>query len=236
MERRSYARGRSRFGELFLPPRGGPHPVAVVLHGGFWRARYDRRLMHGLCRDLTASAWAAWNLEYRRLGLLDRGGWPATFEDVGAGIDHLAELPGLDLRRVVAIGHSAGGHLALWAASREHPRVPVTHVVAQAAVSDLREAARLGLGANAAARLVGGRADRYPLASPVERLPLGTPQLLVHGADDGIVPVAMSLRYHEAALAAGDPAELVVLPDTGHFEHLDPRADAWAAVRERLPA
>lgn len=230
-----YGRGRSRFGELFLPAGEPPHRVAVVLHGGFWRRRYDRTLMHPLCRDLAALGWAAWNLEYRRLGPFVRGGWPATFDDVSAGVDHLAELPGLDLSTVVAVGHSAGGHLALWAATREAPRVSVTHVVGQAAVSDLREAARLGLSGGVAGRLVGHRDDRYPLASPAERLPLGVPQLLVHGDEDGIVPVAMSLRYYELATAAGDTVELVVLPGTGHFEHLDPRSEAWAAVRDRLP-
>ncbi len=196
--------------------------------------------MHALCRDLAACGWAAWNLEYRRLGFLAGGGWPRTFEDVAAGIDHLAALPALDLGTVAAIGHSAGGHLALWAVSRERPRVPVTRAVSQAGVLDLREAARLGLSNGAAAKLLGGRPhqrpERYGAASPIERLPLGVPQLLVHGEEDGIVPVSMSLRYHDAALAAGDPAELVVLPATGHFEHLDPRSDAWAAVREWLPA
>lgn len=220
-------------------PRGrGPHPVAVVLHGGFWRRRYDRTLMHGLARDLAAFGWAAWNLEYRRLGLFAGGGWPQTFEDVSAGIDHLTSLAALDLETVVVIGHSAGGHLALWAASRERPRVRVTHVVAQAGVSDLREAARQGLSGNAAVELLGGgpeeRSGRYEHASPLERVPLGVPQLLVHGEEDGIVPLSMSLRYHDAALAAGDPVYLVVLPATGHFEHLDPSSDAWAAVRTWL--
>lgn len=237
--RSSYGAGRSRFGELHLPEREGPRPVAVLLHGGFWRRRFDRTLMDGLCRDLATSGWTAWNLEYRRLGFLAGGGWPATFEDVAAGIDHLETLQGVDLGTVAAIGHSAGGHLALWAATRERPRVRVTHVVAQAAVADLREAARLGLSGDAVAKLLGGlpdrRSERYAAASPIERLPLGVPQLLVHGEEDGIVPVSMSLRYHDAALAAGDPVELVVLPATGHFEHLDPRSDAWAAVRDWLP-
>jgi dipeptidyl aminopeptidase/acylaminoacyl peptidase len=196
--------------------------------------------MDALCRDLVGAGWAAWNLEYRRLGFLAGGGWPETFEDVAAGIDHLAELPGLDLGTVVAIGHSAGGHLALWAASRELPRVRVTHAVGQAAVSDLREAARLGLSRNAAETLLGGspvqRPERYRRASPIERLPLGLPQLLVHGEEDANVPVAMSLRYRHAALAAGDHVDLVVLPGTGHFEHLDPTSEAWKAVRAWLPA
>ena len=236
--RHRYGR-RCRFAELFAPDGDGPWPVAVVLHGGFWRARYNRTLMHALCADLAASGWAAWNLEYRRLGWLSRGGWPETFEDVGAGIDHLAEVPGLDLRTVVAVGHSAGGHLALWAASRTEPRVRVTHAVSQAGVTDLREAARLGLSGDAAVKLLGGtpetRPERYQAASPMERLPLGVPQLLVHGEEDGIVPLAMSLAYHDAAHAAGDSVELVVLPATGHFEHLDPGSDAWQAVKAWLP-
>ena len=152
-----------------MPDRNEPSPVAVVVHGGFWRRRYGRTLMDALCRDLVGAGWAAWNLEYRRLGLLSGGGWPETFEDVAAGIDHLAALPGLDLGTVVAIGHSAGGHLALWAASREQPRVRVTHAVGQAAVSDLREAAWLGLSRNAAEALLGGspvqRPERYRRAS-----------------------------------------------------------------------
>jgi dipeptidyl aminopeptidase/acylaminoacyl peptidase len=196
--------------------------------------------MEPLCRDLAASGWAAWNLEYRRLGLLAGGGWPETFEDVAEGIDHLERLPGLDLGTVAAVGHSAGGHLALWAAARERAAVRVTHVVCQAGIVDLREAARLRLSRDAAARLLGGsperRPERYAAASPIERLPLGVPQLLVHGEEDAIVPVSMSLRYHDAALAAGDPVELVVLPATGHYEHLDPRSDAWAAAADWLLA
>jgi dipeptidyl aminopeptidase/acylaminoacyl peptidase len=117
--------------------------------------------------------------------------------------------------------------------------VRVTHAVAQAGVSDLRDAARLGLSRNAAEELLGGssvqRPERYRRASPIERLPLGVPQLLVHGEEDAIVPVAMSLRYRDAALEAGDPVDLAVLPDTGHYEHLDPTSEAWKAVRSWLP-
>jgi acetyl esterase/lipase len=157
--------------------------VAVVIHGGFWRDAYDRSLMDGLCRDLASAGWAAWNLEYRRLG--GGGGWPQTFDDVAAGIDHLGSLVE-DPRVVVTIGHSAGGHLAFWAAVRREPRVRVTHAVAQAGVVDLVEAARLGLSRSAAEELLGGSPaavpERYELASPAARLPLRVPQLLVHGA------------------------------------------------------
>lgn len=249
----AYGRRRSQVGELFLPEAGGPWPVAVVVHGGFWRAGYGRRLMDALCTDLAGRGWAAWNLEYRRLGLLAGGGWPATFLDVAAGIDHLGELAerdlSLDLSCVVAIGHSAGGHLALWAAARTRlpeaapggsPRVRVTHAVSQAGVADLAEAARLGLGGGVVRRLLGGmpdkRLERYSVASPAELLPLGVPQLLVHGGRDGTVPAEMSRRYVERALGAGDPVELVVLSDDGHFEHLDPGSEAWGAVIRWLEA
>ena len=114
VEHHAYGPARSQFGELFLPGGDGPHPVAVVLHGGFWRAQHGCRQTRPLCRDLAARGWAAWNVEYRRLGRLSGGGWPRTLEDVAAAVDHLADIPRvpLDLRRVVAIGHSAGGHLA----------------------------------------------------------------------------------------------------------------------------
>jgi acetyl esterase/lipase len=240
--------------ELFRPA-GSPAGVAVVIHGGFWRAAYDRHLMDDLCLDLAAAGWTAWNLEYRRTA--GGGGWPATFEDVAAGIDHLANAEtseglalGHVLRRhgvVVAIGHSAGGHLALWAAAR--PRLPaaapgadpvvrVTHAVSQAGVVDLAEAARLHLSRDAATELVGTSPgddpERWRLASPAALVPLGVPQLLVHGARDDIVPAALSEAYAERAREHGDDAEAVVLPGVGHFEHLDPRSSAWRVVLDWL--
>jgi acetyl esterase/lipase len=204
--------------ELF-EPEGEPRGAAVLVHGGFWRAAYDRRLMDELCRDLAARGWAAWNLEYRRLG--EGGGWPATFDDVEAGLRHA--------RATVAIGHSAGGHLALWAGARGLIR----HAVAQAGVVDLAEAARLGLSRGVVDELV--PRELYARTSPAAMLPLGVPQLLVHGEDDDTVPVGMSRSYHAAALAAGDDVRLVTLPGVGHYEHLDPASDAWRAVLEWLP-
>jgi acetyl esterase/lipase len=212
-----YGAGASQVGELFEPEAGTPGGVAVVLHGGFWRDRYDRRLMDALCSDLAARGWTTWNLEYRRLG--SGGGWPATFDDVAAGIARLAG------RDAVAIGHSAGGHLALWAAAEGLVRA----AVGQAAVTDLREAHRLALSGGVVGDLLGD-APPYADASPSERLPLGVPQLLVHGEDDAIVPVSMSREYERAARAAGDDVELVALPGVGHFEHLDPASEAWRAV------
>jgi len=251
---------RSHYGELFLPDDegDGPFPVALVLHGGFWRARYGRKLMHPVCRDLAARGWAAWNLEYRRLGRLSGGGWPATFEDVAAGVDHLAELavprgrdPAtgalLDLSRVVAIGHSAGGHLAAWAAARAglpdgapgaSPRVTVTAAVSQAGVVDLRLAWELRLSGGVVGRLLDGdpqrRPERYALASPAERLPLGVPVLLTHGGRDDIVPPAISERFLAAARQAGDACDLHLEPDEDHFGHIDPGNPLWTAVVEWL--
>lgn len=191
----------------------------MLLHGGFWREAYDRHLMDDLCEDLAAAGWAAWNVEYRRLGA--GGGWPATFDDMTAALD-LVGSP------AVTIGHSAGGHLALWAAG--HPNV--TRAVAQAGVVDLEEAIRLGLSRGAAGELLGD--GDLAVCSPAARVPLGVPQLLVHGTRDAIVPASMSEAYAERARAAGDTVETAILRRVGHFEHLDPRSTAWAAVRAWL--
>jgi pimeloyl-ACP methyl ester carboxylesterase len=163
---------------------------------------------------------------------------------VAVGIDHLGKLDApLDLARVVAIGHSAGGQLALWAAARlelptgapgAEPSIRPAGAVAQAGVADLREAARLGLGGGAVRSLLGGGPGklplRYDLASPIERLPLGVPQLLAHGDADDLVPISISRDYAARAAEAGDQCELVELPGCGHFEHLDPGSRAWSAV------
>jgi len=218
--------------------------VAVLIHGGFWRARYDLRLEDRLVADLAGRGWAVWNLEYRRLGWRSRGGWPATFEDVAAGIDHLGWLDEpLDSSHVVAIGHSAGGQLSLWAAARPglparapgaEPRIRLSGAVSQAGVVDLREAARLGLSRRAAETFLRGPAgrlpQRYELASPIERLPLNVPQLLVHGEDDEVVPIDLSRSYALRAADGGDSCELVELPGVGHDEHLHPESAAWRPV------
>jgi acetyl esterase/lipase len=189
--------------------------------------------MKGACADLARRGFAAWNLEYRRIGRGQGGGWPATFDDVGAGIDHLAKLgePRLDLSAgVTALGHSAGGQLALWAASRSDPVVPVRRVVAQAAVCNLAVAGE------PAWELLGGRPDevpeRYDLADPMRLVPLGVPTLLVHGADDETVSVQRSRDYAAAARAAGDQVELVEPVPGGHRVHPDPRTEAWRVAAE----
>ena len=233
--RHRYGSHFHQFGDLLVPDGSGPFPVAVVLHGGFWRERFSLDLMDDHARDLARRGFAAWNVEYRRVGEVSGGGYPATLEDVAAAIDALAGFDApLDLDRVVAIGHSAGGQLALWAAARAAPAVRLAGVVSQAGVHDLREADRLGLGEGATAELMGGHADErpdaYADASPIERLPLGVPALLVHGEEDERVPAAMSSSYAEAARAADDEVELVLRPGEDHFVHLDVDGGAWGDV------
>ena len=212
-----YAPGPHRFGELTLPA-GPPRGVVVVVHGGFWRHAYDLSLGRPLAADLAAAGLAAWNVEYRRVG--GGGGWPATFDDVAAAVDalagpvHEAAGGGLPLDRVVALGHSAGGQLAAWLAARPglppdapgaHPRVTLRGAVSQAGVLDLVDAAERGLGQGAVVDLLGGPPDavpdRYALASPIARVPIGVPVLGVHGTADDRVPVRQTERF---AAASGD--------------------------------
>lgn len=219
--------------DLHLPSGPGPHRVVVVLHGGYWRARYSKRTMKAACVDLARRGVAAWNVEYRRIGRGQGGGWPATFDDVAAAIDHLARLDDarLDLSDgVAAIGHSAGGQLALWAASRRDAKVPVRGVVAQAPVCNLAVAGE------PAWELLGGTPrevpERYDFADPMRLVPLGVPTLLVHGAEDATVPVARSRDYTAAARAAGDEVTLVEPVPGGHRIHPDPRSEAWRVAAE----
>ncbi len=222
--------------DLHLPAAPGPHPVAVVLHGGYWQRPYGKLIMRPLCEDLVRRGWAAWNVDYRRLGR-EGGGWPATFDDVAAAIDHLAKLgeDRLDLDRVTAVGHSAGGQLALWAGGRSSfpagapgasPRVKLHGVLALGTVCDLT------LAGNVAARLLGGTPedvpDRWALADPMQRVPLAIPVALVHATDDETVPVKHSREYAAAARAAGADVTLVESRG-GHQDPINPGSEAWRA-------
>jgi acetyl esterase/lipase len=202
--------------------------VAVLIHGGFWRARYGRELENCLVRDLVVRGWAVWNIEYRRLG--DGGGWPTTFEDVRAAISALP-LAG---ERVVAIGHSAGGQLALLAGSRT--TVPLRAVVSLAGVVDPHETDRSGDDHGLIARLLGGGPDAVPErwreASPRAQVPLGIRYVLACGTAD--VHWEPNKATAEAARLAGDDVELLPLSDAGHFELVDPAAPEWAIIRARI--
>ena len=230
-DRITYGDRPDQWGELHRP-EGPSRGVVVVVHGGFWRARYDASLGTPLAADLAARGWTAWNLEYRRVGA--GGGWPATCDDVAAGIDRLADVPGVDLAGpVVTLGHSAGGHLAAWAASRHrHDRwrpapVRVTAVVSQAGVLDLRRghAERLGDGA-VAAFLGGPPTPATEAADPQLQLPLEVPVWCVYARGDDVVPPHYSTAYVEAARAAGGRAEVVVVVGDD-LTVIEPASDAW---------
>jgi acetyl esterase/lipase len=238
-----YGADPAQFGELSLPD-GRPLGTVVVLHGGFWGARYDLSLGRPLAADLAARGYAAWNLEYRRSG--DGGGWPATFEDVAAGIDLLATLP-VDPSRVVAVGHSAGGHLGVWAAARAglpdgapgaQPRVAVTGVIAQGGVLALADCARDRLGGGAAIALMGGGPDELPeayrLADPMALLPSPAGIRCLHSRHDQRVPYSYAERYVAAAVAAGGRASLVETFGD-HFTLIDPATPDWSVAVAALP-
>ncbi|MDJ0952836.1 MAG: type II 3-dehydroquinate dehydratase [Acidimicrobiia bacterium] len=244
----SYGPAADQVGDLLVPDGAGPHPVAVLIHGGFWRDRWTRDIMAALALDLLPRGWATWNLEYHRVGT--GGGWPMTLEDVAAGIDHLAALApgrGLDLGRVVAIGHSAGGQLALWAAARPHlsdsipnieKKVSLHAVAGLAPVSDLVSGFEMGIGSGAVEDLLRRMPEdgpkRYRAASPRQLLPLGVPQLVVHGTEDDAVPVDMSRAYTAAATAAGDNVVYKELDGVDHMALIDPAETAWNEVRRFL--
>jgi acetyl esterase/lipase len=228
-----YGAGPFQFAELKLPASSGPHPVAIVIHGGFWRAKYDLDYIRPVCDALTEAGLATWNLEYRRLGQ-PGGGWPGTLEDVAAGAYHLEALASglnLDLGRIIALGHSAGGHLAMWLAARH----TILHaVISLAGVVDLRRAWELRLGNDVVADFMGGSPDevpdRYAFTSPIEQLPIGIPQKLFHGTADANVPFEISERYVQAALLHGDDAELITLDGATHFDVVDLGKKEFAAV------
>jgi acetyl esterase/lipase len=246
-----YGRHRSQRGDLHLPRGAGPHPVMVLIHGGSWQKRYGKIFTRGLAGDLLRRGWAVWNIEYRRVGA--GGGWPATFEDVAAAIDHLAALEEerLDLDRVTLIGHSAGGHLALWAAGRPNlpagapgaldgpPPIHPRRAISLAGVADLADAYRRWHG-GVVRDLMGGSPEevpeRYAAGDPIRLLPLPMPALIVHGVLDEVVSVKLSHSYTDATHAAGGEIELVEIqgPAGRHRAHIDPRGDAWAAVFHRL--
>ena len=247
----NYGESAQQFAQLRSPPNRGPFPLLFVIHGGFWQNRYDLSHISHLCAALTNSGIVTCSLEYRRIG--DRGGgWPGTFLDASLAVDRILEKVStdsrIDLTRIGVIGHSAGGHLALWLACRNN--VPgsspvhydgknrVLHAISLAGVSDLREAWREKLGSGAVSLLIGGSSDefpdRYDAGSPIELLPSGADPILIHGADDDIVPVSQSERFAEKANRLGDHHTLVKLDGVGHFELIDPESEAWASVEKTV--
>lgn len=242
-----YGEGPEQVGNLHLPAGvGGPWPCVVLIHGGFWRARWDRTLMTPLAIDLARRGLAAWNIEYRRVGQ-DGGGWPGTLDDVAAAVDLLAGIDDVDTFRVATCGHSAGGHLALWAAGRRRlphravgsaPVVAPVAAVSQAGVVDLLAGADANLGDGAIQAFLGAdpssSPDRYAIASPAGLLPLGVRQLLLHGDADDIVPSVQSVDFGRAASDLGDDVTVTVLPGVDHFQVVEVGHAAWHAAADWL--
>jgi acetyl esterase/lipase len=259
-ERFAYGSAPSEYGELWLPqaPPGavgkttGKAPVVVLIHGGCWQRSYGLDLMNPLAADLRDHGVAVWNIEYRRLGE-PGGGYPGSFADVAAAIDTLRSLATrypIDLAHLAVVGHSAGGHLALWAAAR--PRLPADSalrtsdplspgfVVTLAGINDLaayhEHGPACGGGATIDALVDARRRGpaAYADTSPRALLPLGVGQLVVSGSEDGIVPASFGRDYAKAATAAGDDVTTLDLPGADHFALIDPISSGWAQVRDKL--
>jgi acetyl esterase/lipase len=261
--RLAYGSEPQQFGDLYVPNEPGTHPIAILIHGGYWRARYGLDLMNSLAEDLAKRGYAAWNIEYQRVGN-PGGGWPGTLLDVALATDYLRKLASsytLDLQRVVPIGHSAGGHLALWLAAR--PRIPffaqhsllagsqltddkeetatplaLAGAISLAGVVDLEMAWQLHLSNDAVVELLGGNIsdvpERYVAASPAALLPLGVPQVLIHGTNDESVPIQLSQAYTNAARTVNDPVTYIELEGVDHLDLIDPHSYAWAITIKEL--
>lgn len=224
----------SQFGDLFLPAKAGPHPLLVAVHGGFWRAKYDLLHLGHLAAALAGQGMAVWSVEYRRVGE-PGGAWPGPRDDLLTALSSAPRLlasHGVDTGRTALLGHSAGGHLAWLAAAP-----PLRAVVSLAGMGDLREAWAHRLSDDAVGGLLGATPDEAPRlydeASGIQRLPLGVPQLVVHGRQDDCVPFAFSERWVSCARAAGDPVQTLFF-DGGHYEPIDPAWSGFKAIADWL--
>jgi acetyl esterase/lipase len=251
--RLKYGEGPQQFGELRVPDGEGPFPVVVLIHGGCWQNAFDYVYITHLASWLTERGVATWTIEYRRLGD-EGGGWPGTFTDVGSATDALRDIAKrngrIDIDRVYAAGHSAGGQLALWLATRAalpesselyvNDPLPIRGVLGLAAITDL---AKYQVGPPKSCHasvepLLGGTPEavgaRYAATSPIERLPLRVPQVFIHGEKDPIVSIESIRGYVGAASKAGDDAVLLALPSLGHFDVAVPLPTTEATLSEAL--
>ncbi len=240
-----YGEDDNQYVNLYLPPAVGFHPVVVMIHGGCWREQYSAKPLGGICRALADAGFAVWNIEYRR----DNGVYPQLLLDVAQATDMLRTVDSdyqLDLGRVVTVGHSAGGQLALWLAGRKRlsptspvfsPNpLPIHGVICLAGVIDLVNAVAQGICGEGLTTIMGGTPqtvpDHYQNASPMALLPLGVRQIHIVGDTDE--NMANVQPYLEAATAAGDDVKLIVPPNTGHFEVVVAGTPAWEMVREAV--
>jgi acetyl esterase/lipase len=242
-----------QFGDLRIPEGEGPWPVAILIHGGCWQSIATLQYFDRVAEAITGLGVATWNLEYRPVDV-EGGGWPGTFLDIGMGVDKLRDIAqehDLALQRVITLGHSAGGHLALWAAGR--PRIPegnelftadplpISGVVSLAGIPELRRYRTLDpptCGEGIVDRLMGGGPrevpDRYIAGSPFQMLPLMVPQIHITGRNDAIVPPRQVSGYNYESQSAGDSSQLIVVPDAGHYEVVWPGTPAWERVEEAV--
>jgi acetyl esterase/lipase len=250
----TYGADASQYGELRVPGGTGPHPLVVLIHGGCFKADYATAQDFGAMADaLKADGIATWNIEYRRLGQ-PGGGWPGTYLDVGRAVDHVRAIAGeyhLDLGRVAVVGHSAGGHLAMWAAARR--RLTKASDLYVGDPLKLRGAVDLAGPIDLAAHLpeyetlcrdtvitslLGGTPaavpDHYAQASAIKLLPLGIPQVIVVGSHEEFVPLPLVDAYVEAATRAGDDVRRMLIPRAGHFEIASPLSFTWPQIRSAI--
>ena len=244
----AYGSAPAQHAELRRPDGAGPFPVIVIIHGGCWIDFAATRYTAHLASELVKEGWATWNLEYRRAHEAG-GGWPGTFQDVGRGIDALRDASGkysLDLSRVVVMGHSAGGQLALWAGGRKRipanselhtaNPLPLKGVVSLAGIADMRTYLDRGVKDCAAGewRVMGGtygeHPERYAAASPIELLPMGTPQVLVWAEHDTVVPEALMENYEKRARETGDRVEVIRVKGAAHHELCSAQEAGWKQI------
>jgi len=231
-----YGKDQFQFGDLRIPHGKEPFPAAMFIHGGFWRARYDLQHAGSLCAALTKLGFTTWNIEYRRVGN-PGGGWPGSFEDVSAAYQFLRQLAGkypIDNKRILVLGHSAGGQLALALAAHQNS---MHAVVSLAGVVNLHRAWELHLSNDAVAEFLGGPPERVPEhyheASPAE-LEIHCRQLVVHGELDDTVPIQMSRDYVKQKKERKENVTFLDLPKSGHFELIDPNSAVWPKLQRAI--
>ncbi|MDP9050423.1 MAG: alpha/beta hydrolase [Acidobacteriota bacterium] len=247
-----YGPGPQQFGDLWLPATPNP-PLVVFFHGGWWKSEYDLGYAGYVCSALKQAGIATWSVEYRRGGSTG-GGWPTTFQDVATGFNFVSTIVKshpLDLTRVITMGHSAGGHLAFWVAGMHHldtagelhiaaPSVALRGAIALAGAVDLQLTIDLsGYGVfshdkQEVYNLMGGtphdHPDRYKQADPAALLPFNIPQILIQGTDDDQIPPQLPARYAEKARRIGDTATVTIIPNSDHFDVVDPESKAWPTI------
>lgn len=241
-----------QIGELRTPlTTKDTFPLVIFIHGGCWLSDYNLDHVSTVCADLVKEGYAVWTPEYRRVGN-EGGGYPNTFKDIQAGVDFartLADIYPLDLEKVVIMGHSAGGHLALWLATQQNLAknsrlynanpLPIKGVISLAGITDLKAYDAIGNDCSTAvAKLMGGTAEkmdsRYYKGSPIHLLPADVPLRLIHGAKDAIVPIGQSETFAKKAAAKGVDVKVLTIEEGGHFDMVSPYSEAWSVIKKEL--